>query len=131
MGHVGIGCDIWVTHTSWAYGYYGWTSVLLLCSVAPTSHWKELREDSKMDVSFHAILAFSLSICIYLHQTICAIATLFINIYCSVSLSCCTCRHWLVARFRLGVQANSPVRPATASTGTGAFRGRSYRLNQD
>nr|AAS88720.1 putative Der1-like family protein [Cynodon dactylon] len=56
--------------------------------------------------------------------------------------------HWIVARFGIGVQANSPVRPAStgsgafrgtshrlnqdpASTGTGAFRGRSYRLNQD
>ncbi|CAN6336495.1 unnamed protein product, partial [Urochloa humidicola] len=37
--------------------------------------------------------------------------------------------HSIVARFRIGVQANSPVRPP-ANTGTGAFRGRSYRLNQ-
>lgn len=36
--------------------------------------------------------------------------------------------HRIVARFRLGMQANSPVRPA--NTGTGAFRGRSYRLNR-
>ncbi|KAG2616855.1 hypothetical protein PVAP13_3NG176713 [Panicum virgatum] len=37
--------------------------------------------------------------------------------------------HSIVARFRIGVQANAPVRPA-ANAGTGAFRGRSYRLNQ-
>uniref|UniRef100_A0A452Y5W5 Uncharacterized protein n=1 Tax=Aegilops tauschii subsp. strangulata TaxID=200361 RepID=A0A452Y5W5_AEGTS len=37
-------------------------------------------------------------------------------------------RHKIVARFRLGVQANSPVRPA--NTGPTAFRGRGYRLNQ-
>nr|CAB3460446.1 unnamed protein product [Digitaria exilis] len=38
-------------------------------------------------------------------------------------------QHSIVARFRIGVQANTPVRPP-ANTGTGAFRGRSYRLNQ-
>ncbi|KAK3137324.1 hypothetical protein QOZ80_5BG0450820 [Eleusine coracana subsp. coracana] len=37
--------------------------------------------------------------------------------------------HWIVARFKLGVQANSPIRPA--STGPTAFRGRSYRINQE
>jgi len=40
--------------------------------------------------------------------------------------------HKIVARYRIGVQANAPVRPqANSNTGTGAFRGRSYRLNQD
>ncbi|KAL5230244.1 hypothetical protein ABZP36_029020 [Zizania latifolia] len=38
--------------------------------------------------------------------------------------------HRIVARFRLGVQANSPVRLANTNTGSGAFRGRSYRLSQ-
>ncbi|CAL4902601.1 unnamed protein product [Urochloa decumbens] len=38
--------------------------------------------------------------------------------------------HSIVARFRIGAQANSPVRPPAANAGTGAFRGRSYRLNQ-
>jgi Derlin-2/3 len=38
--------------------------------------------------------------------------------------------HKIVARFRIGVQANAPVRPAAANTGSGAFRGRSYRLSQ-
>ncbi|OEL31898.1 Derlin-1 [Dichanthelium oligosanthes] len=38
--------------------------------------------------------------------------------------------HSIVARFRIGVQANAPVRPPPANAGTGAFRGRSYRLNQ-
>ncbi|PNT71660.1 derlin-1 [Brachypodium distachyon] len=36
--------------------------------------------------------------------------------------------HRIVARFRFGVQANSPVRPT--NTGPSAFRGRSYRLSQ-
>ncbi|KAJ1262025.1 hypothetical protein BS78_09G075200 [Paspalum vaginatum] len=40
--------------------------------------------------------------------------------------------HKIVARFKIGMQANSPVRPpANNNTGTGPFRGRSYRLNQD
>ncbi|XP_020394798.1 derlin-1.2 isoform X1 [Zea mays] len=39
--------------------------------------------------------------------------------------------HKIVARFRIGMQANAPVRaPANGNAGTGAFRGRSYRLNQ-
>lgn len=39
--------------------------------------------------------------------------------------------HRIVARFRIGMQANAPVRPpANGNAGTGAFRGRSYRLNQ-
>jgi Derlin-2/3 len=37
-------------------------------------------------------------------------------------------RHKIVARFRIGVQANATVRPA--NTGPSAFRGRGYRLNQ-
>ncbi|KAM0822327.1 hypothetical protein ACQ4PT_071566 [Festuca glaucescens] len=36
--------------------------------------------------------------------------------------------HKIVARFRIGVQGNAPVRPA--NTGPSAFRGRGYRLNQ-
>ncbi|XP_072965188.1 derlin-1 [Typha angustifolia] len=36
--------------------------------------------------------------------------------------------HRLVSRWRLGMQANSPVQPS--STGGVAFRGRSYRLNR-
>lgn len=36
--------------------------------------------------------------------------------------------HKIVARFRIGVQANATVRPA--NTGPSAFRGRGYRLNQ-
>nr|AAY41612.1 derlin1-1 [Zea mays] len=40
-------------------------------------------------------------------------------------------RHKIVARFRIGMQANSPVRPpANGNSGSGVFRGRSYRLNQ-
>jgi hypothetical protein len=131
MGHACIGYDIWVADTSWPYGYYGWTFVLLLCSVASTSHWKELHEDSKMGVSLHASVAKALSFNLQTYIKLCVLTTLFSNIYCCVSLTSCTCRHWIVDRFKLGVQANSPVRPATASTGTGAFRGRSYRLNQD
>ncbi|XP_008654204.1 derlin-1.1 isoform X1 [Zea mays] len=39
--------------------------------------------------------------------------------------------HKIVARFRIGMQANSPVRPpANGNSGSGVFRGRSYRLNQ-
>lgn len=36
--------------------------------------------------------------------------------------------HKVVARFRIGMQANAPVR--AANTGPSAFRGRGYRLNQ-
>ncbi|XP_020097075.1 derlin-1 [Ananas comosus] len=36
--------------------------------------------------------------------------------------------HRLVARWRLGVQSNSPVQPSSSSSG--AFRGRSYRLDR-
>ncbi|ONK69776.1 uncharacterized protein A4U43_C05F26600 [Asparagus officinalis] len=37
--------------------------------------------------------------------------------------------HKLVARWGVGVQTNAPIRPNTAAS-TGAFRGRSYRLNR-
>lgn len=37
--------------------------------------------------------------------------------------------HKLVARYKIGVQANTPVRPTTTGT-SAAFRGRSYRLNE-
>lgn len=36
--------------------------------------------------------------------------------------------HRLVAHWRIGVQTNTPIRPNTAAS-SGAFRGRSYRLN--
>uniref|UniRef100_A0A0A8XN45 Uncharacterized protein n=1 Tax=Arundo donax TaxID=35708 RepID=A0A0A8XN45_ARUDO len=83
-----------------------------------------------MGVSFHAVMAkaFSLSLQIT-RSNMCAIATVFSHIYAPCLLNLMHLhRHWIVARFRLGVQANSPVRPA--NTGTGAFRGRSYRVNQ-
>lgn len=37
--------------------------------------------------------------------------------------------HKLVARYKIGMQTNAPVRPNTTTTGV-AFRGRSYRLNE-
>jgi hypothetical protein len=134
MGYALIGCDIWVIIKAWPSGYHGWTSLLLLFSVAPSCHRKELPQDSEMGVSFYTVMAkaFSLS----LHIQLRSISALLLLYFKNISAPCLLNllhlhRHKIVARFRIGMQANAPVRPpANGNAGTGAFRGRSYRLNQ-
>jgi len=64
MGYALIGYDIWVIIKAWPSGHHGWTSLLLLFSVAPSCHGKELPQDSEMGVSFYTVMAkaFSLSL---------------------------------------------------------------------
>jgi hypothetical protein len=70
MGYALNRCDIWITINARPSGYHGWTSILLLCSVAPSRHRKELPQDSEMGVSFYMVMAkaFSLSLHIQLRS---------------------------------------------------------------
>lgn len=136
LGYGLIGYDIWVSINAWPSGHHGWTSILLLFSVAPSCHRKELPQDSEMGVSFYTVMAKAFYFSLHIYTTkinFCAIATLFLNTSAPCLLNLMHLhRHKIVARYRIGMQANAPVRPppANGNAGTGAFRGRSYRLNQ-